>query len=163
MVPAAAAASAQFTQRWPELKGEAWFTPVGLDLRPSSVDALAKLGLEARCCDIASLDEPCTYSVITMADVLEHMPFPKIGLSAAHRLLKPKGILFLSMPHYDCPAWRLLDTANANPYWGELEHFHNFSRQRLDCLLQEAGFEVLSYAVSERYRICMELIARRVN
>jgi len=28
MAPAAAAASAQFTQRWPELKGEAWLTDV---------------------------------------------------------------------------------------------------------------------------------------
>ena len=84
-------------------------------------------------------------------------------MHAAHRLLQSKGILFLSMPHFDCPAWRLLDLANANPYWGELEHFHNFSRQRLDSLLREAGFELLSYAVSERYRICMEVTARRLD
>lgn len=139
------------------------FTPVGIDLRPSSVQAIARMGIEANCCDIAALDQPDTFSVITMADVLEHMPFPRIGLHAAHRLLQSKGILFLSMPHFDCPAWRLLDLANANPYWGELEHFHNFSRQRLDSLLRAAGFELLSYAVSERYRICMEVTARRLD
>jgi len=138
------------------------FTPVGIDLRQSSVDAIARLGIEALCCDITSLDQPNAFSVISMADVLEHMPFPRAGLDAAYRLLQHNGILFLSMPHYDCPAWRLLDLANANPYWGELEHFHNFSRQRLDNLLRETGFEFMSYGISERYRICMEITARRV-
>jgi 2-polyprenyl-3-methyl-5-hydroxy-6-metoxy-1,4-benzoquinol methylase len=36
-----------------------------------------------------------------MADVLEHMPFPKTGLAAAHRLRRPDGVLFLSMPNMD--------------------------------------------------------------
>jgi hypothetical protein len=70
-------------------------------------------------------------------------------------------VLFVSMPNYDCMAWRLLDAGNANPYWGELEHFHNFSRARLSALLSEQGFEPVQYAVSERYRVCMEIIARR--
>jgi hypothetical protein len=67
------------------------------------------------------------------------------------------------MPHYDCAAWRLLDAANANPYWGELEHFHNFSRRRLHALLEDSGFAPVHYSVSERYRVCMEIIARRVD
>jgi len=91
------------------------------------------------------------------------MPFPKEGLSAAHRLLQPDGVLFVSMPNYDCMAWRLLDAGNANIYWGELEHFHNFSRARLYALLEEQGFEPVHYAVSERYRACMEVIARRIG
>jgi 2-polyprenyl-3-methyl-5-hydroxy-6-metoxy-1,4-benzoquinol methylase len=143
---------------------EEWgFTPLGLDLRPASVEAIQRLGIEARCADLATLDEPGRFSVISMADVLEHMPFPRDGLAAAHRLLRPGGALFVSMPNYDCAAWRLLDAANANPYWGELEHFHNFSRRRLYALLAEQSFEPLSYSVSERYRVCMEIIARRAG
>ena len=137
------------------------FSPVGLDLRPSSVDVMRQLGIEAHCIDIAAFDQSERFSVVSMADVLEHMPFPKTGLSAARRLLRPDGILFVSMPSYDCAAWRLLDTANANPFWGELEHFHNFSRTRLYTLMQEMGFEPIHYGVSERYRVCMEVIARR--
>lgn len=137
------------------------FRPVGLDLRPSSVEALQRLGIEARCAELTTLDEGLRFAAISMADVLEHMPFPKDGLVAAHRLLRPDGMLFVSMPNYDCMAWRLLDESN-NPYWGELEHFHNFSRQRLYDLLAEHGFEPVHYAVSERYRIGMEVIARRV-
>lgn len=139
------------------------FTPVGLDLRPSSVEAMRKLGIEAHCLDVATLDEPERFSVVSMADVLEHMPFPQDGLAAARRLLRPGGVLFASMPNYDCMAWRLLDSDNANPYWGELEHFHNFSRVRLYALMRDLGFEPIGYGVSERYRVCMEVIARRAS
>ncbi|MFD8631517.1 class I SAM-dependent methyltransferase [Streptomyces sp. NPDC059533] len=141
---------------------EEWgFQPRGLDLRPATVQAMRALGIDAHCADLTALDEPGRYSVISLADVLEHMPYPGQGLVAAHRLLREDGVLFASMPHYDCAAWRLLDARNANPYWGELEHFHNFSRARFYSLLEEHGFEPLQYAVSERYRLCMEVIARR--
>jgi predicted SAM-dependent methyltransferase len=98
-----------------------------------------------------------------MADVLEHMPFPQEGLAATRRLLRPGGILFVSMPNYDCAAWRLLDVNNSNFYWGELEHFHNFSRRRLYALLSDMGFEALHSGISKRYRVCMEVIARTAN
>jgi SAM-dependent methyltransferase len=137
------------------------FDPVGLDLRRDNVEALKKLGIEAHCQDLAALEGAARFAVISMADVLEHVPFPQEGMTAARRLLAPGGILFVSMPHYDCAAWRLLDKANANPYWSELEHFHNFTRQRLYALLEETGFAPVAYGVSERYRVCMEVIARR--
>ncbi len=86
-----------------------------------------------------------------------------MALEAAHRLLDQDGVLFVSMPNFDCSAWRLLDRDNANPYWGELEHYHNFSRSRLYELLQEMNFEPVRYGVSERYRVCMEVVAKRRN
>jgi hypothetical protein len=46
-----------------------------------------------------------------------------------------------------------------NPYWGEIEHYHNFSRKRLYALLQNHGFKPADYHISERYRVCMEVIA----
>lgn len=78
----------------------------------------SRLGIEAHCADLTSLDAPGRYSVISLADVLEHMPYPGEGLVAAHRLLREDGVIFASMPNYDCAVWRLLDAADANPYWG---------------------------------------------
>jgi SAM-dependent methyltransferase len=143
---------------------EEWgFTPVGLDLRRTSVEAMKQLGIEAHCIDIAALDQAGRFSVVSLADVLEHMPFPQDGLKAVRRLLRPAGAVLVSMPHYDCAAWRLLDASNANPYWAELEHFHNFSRARLYALMKDHGFEPVAYGVSERYRLCMEVIFRRAD
>ena len=141
---------------------EEWgFTPVGLDLRRQNVEAMQKLGVEAHCVDITDFRPPNLFDVVSMADVLEHMPFPENGLTAAHRLLRPDGILFVSMPNYNCPARKLLDAENRNPYWNAFEHFHNFSRERLYSLTKQTGFSVLQYGVGERYRVCMEVILRR--
>lgn len=137
------------------------FNPVGVDLRDSNVAALKQFGIEAHCVDINKFDQPGRYSVISMADVLEHMPFPKPCLAAVHKLLRPGGIVLISMPNSGSMVWKALDMANANPYWGEIEHFHNFSRERLYSLLNECGFEPLRYGISERYRVCMEVIAMR--
>jgi protein O-GlcNAc transferase len=98
-----------------------------------------------------------------MADVLEHIPFPKMALAAAHRLLQQDGVLFLSMRNMDSMVWRLLHRNGANPYWGEIEHYHNFSRRRLYALLKNHGFQPAEYSVSERCRVGMEVIAVKEN
>ena len=136
------------------------FEPVGIDLRTENVAALASLGIEACRCDITDLDHDGRYSVVSMTDVLEHLPFPKKGLESVRRLLKPGGTLLISTPNAGTVAWRMLAKSGVNPYMGEIEHYHNFSRKRLASLLNEFGFHVVSYAISERYRLGMEIVAR---
>jgi protein O-GlcNAc transferase len=139
------------------------FTPVGLDLRKDNVSQLSNIGVEAHCVDISELKQESRYSVISLCDVLEHMPFPAKGLTAAHRLLKSGGVLFLSMPNMDSILWGALNNSNSNPYWGELEHYHNFGRKRLYQLLEEFNFEPVRFGISERYRVCMEVVAIKVG
>jgi SAM-dependent methyltransferase len=138
------------------------FTPIGIDLRTQAVAALNAYGIEAHSRDFSTFERPGGVQVISFADVLEHMPFPQHALAHAHAQLAAGGLLFASMPNLDCHAWKVLDHARTNPYWGELEHYHNFGRQRLEALLREQGFEPLSYGISERYYLCMEIVARRV-
>jgi 2-polyprenyl-3-methyl-5-hydroxy-6-metoxy-1,4-benzoquinol methylase len=137
------------------------FEPVGLDLRDANVKSLARSGIEAHCIDIAELRPREPFDVISMNDVLEHMPYPGEGLVAAGRLLNAGGVLLVSTPNFDSDVWKAMDAAAANPYWGELEHYHNFGRNRLYAFLREHGFEPARYGVSERYRAGMEVIARK--
>ena len=139
------------------------FDAVGCDLRPAAVEALQAVGIEAHLSDIAQLRLPHPCQVISMANVLEHMPYPRTGLIAARERLADGGILLVSMPNSDAPAWQLLDRMNANPYWNEIEHYHNFGRARLSRLLNDLGFAPLRYGISERYRIGMEVIARKIS
>jgi SAM-dependent methyltransferase len=137
------------------------FTPLGLDLRADNVKAMSALGIEAHCKDLADLSIDAACSVVSMADVLEHAPYPKQTLRAAHRLLAGAGVLFISMPNMESMLWKTMDRQRANPYWAEIEHYHNFSRVRLYALLREMGFAPVRYGISERYRACMEVIARK--
>jgi len=136
------------------------YDAVGLDLRDESVARMRELGFEAHREDLLTYAPAAPFDVIAMADVLEHMPFPKPALRRARELLRPGGALFLSMPNMDSFAWKQLDREKRNPYWGELKHLHNFGRARLHALLEEMGFEPLRYGISQRYVACMEVVAR---
>ena len=99
--------------------------------------------------------------MISMADVLENLPFPKPALLAAHGLLSEGGVLFVSMSNRDAFAWHALDEQQRNPYSGDIEHLHNFGRERLYQLLDECGFAPFHYGISERHCACMEVLARK--
>lgn len=137
------------------------YQAVGVDMRRDAVDALSAVGFEAHCMDFAKLDHAGRYTVISMADVLEHMPFPADALTAARRLLAPDGVLLVSTPNSGSIVWDVFTLRGMNDYWSELEHYHNFSRARLSALLEQTGFTVAHFAISERYRLGMEIIAKR--
>jgi 2-polyprenyl-3-methyl-5-hydroxy-6-metoxy-1,4-benzoquinol methylase len=124
---------------------------------------MKRLGFEAHAVALEAFDinDAERFDVVSMADALEHMPFPKQTLLSVRRLLVDGGHLFLSMPNADCFGWRAYDALRANPYWGEIEHLHNFGRKRLCALLRECGFEPKSYAVNERYFVGMEVVAEK--
>jgi protein O-GlcNAc transferase len=132
----------------------------GLDLRTQNVEIMRNYGFDAQTLDLGDYRPGELLDVISMADVLEHMPFPKVALRRARELLRPGGLLFVSMPNADSFVWSMLTRKQANPYWLEVEHYHNFSRTRLYGLLDECGFVPVRYGISQRYRACMEVIAR---
>lgn len=134
----------------------------GIDLRDESVAQLREWGFDVQAVALEDYHPAEPFDVVSLADVLEHMPFPRDALRRVRELLRPEGLLFVSMPNADAFVWRALNEADANPYWGEIEHCHNFGRKRLSALLAETGFGVVRYGISERYRACMELIARRL-
>lgn len=134
---------------------------VGLDRREQSVERMRERGFEAHARGLGDFHPEARFDVISLADVLEHLPFPRTALRQAWELLNEEGLLFVSMPNADSFLWQELDRAGTNPYWAELEHLHNFGRRRLHRLLEACGFVPRRYAVSERYRACMEVVAER--
>lgn len=135
------------------------FHPIGVDLRRDNVEKLQQLGYEAYCQDLLALDLEAPCQVISLMDVLEHVPYPGKFLQAVVNLLDDGGVCFLSMPNTEQILWDVWTAQNINPYWGEIEHYHNFSRTRLYALLEEHGLQPVRYGVSERYRACMEVVA----
>lgn len=79
-----------------------------------------------------------TFDAITSFEVLEHLPYPGSFLSAARRLLRPKGTLLLSVPNLDDPYCLHQQITPAMPPI----HINFFTRRSLGSLLERAGFEI---------------------
>ena len=137
------------------------FEPVGLDARSDTADRMEALGITVLTGQLANVDRGSGFDVVSFFDVLEHVPFPTTALIDAYRILRPGGCLVVSTPNMDTHAWRQLDEAGKNPYWGEIEHYHSFTRRRLVSLLSDHGFRFLSYDVAARWRLGMEILAVR--
>ena len=70
------------------------------------------------------------YDTVIMIEVLEHLPHPWLALAEARRVLKPGGVILVSVPHLS----RLHD----------LPHdYYRFTANGLASLLTEAGFSAL--------------------
>lgn len=124
----------------------------GVDLRRENCDAMRQMGFQVWDCQISHVGE--TFELVAMCDVLEHMVNPKGALRHARKVGE---CLLISCPNMGSVAWQAL--GDQNPYWREIEHFHNFSRQRLVALLKETGWKVEKVRVSERYRLGLEILA----
>jgi protein O-GlcNAc transferase len=129
---------------------------------PENVEKLRNFGFEAYSDDIENIAAIERFSVVSMADVLEHVPFPRRSLAAVHRMMRPGGALFVSMPNMDSIIWRSSMPRVRTLTNGELEHYRNFTRARLVRLLESQGFKFAEYNVSERYRTRMEVIALKI-
>ena len=139
------------------------FEPIGVDLRKDGVVVLQSLGIQAYCDLVQNIQFEKSISVISMMDVLEHIPYPKEVLISLHSKMEKDGCLLISCPNSESWIWKFMVTQRKgiNPYFNSIEHYHNFSRTRLVSLLNECGFNVKKYGISERYRSGMEIIAQK--
>lgn len=137
------------------------FHAIGIDARAAAIEQIQSLGYSGVVGDITELTVSDPVDVISMADILEHVAFPREALKRVFAALKPGGVIVVSCPNYDCASWRASTKAGNNPYWGEIEHFHNFSRASLMRLLSQEGFLPVDYQISRRYKSCMEITAIR--
>ena len=134
------------------------FEVAGVDTRADAVENLRGRGF-AGFADLAAAGDE--YDVASLFDVLEHVPDPASMLAGVRDALVADGLVVISCPNMDSEAWRELDATGRNPYWGEIEHLHNFTRSRLQSLLRDCGFTPISFDIPFRWMLGMEITARK--
>jgi SAM-dependent methyltransferase len=98
------------------------------------------------------------FDVITMWDLLEHLPEPLQGLETARRLLKPSGLLLVNTPNENS----LLRQVARGLYRGSRGfittpvnrlyhryHLHYFAAETLSLLFRRAGFELVEMSTKQ--------------
>jgi SAM-dependent methyltransferase len=125
---------------------DAGFTASGVEFsKDSAAAARAFTGMDiyqGRLEDVSILAE--SIDIITMWDVIEHVPFPIETLKKSCALLKPGGLIALSTPNIDglFPKMSYF-LANQLSYWPHPEppyHLFQFSVSTLSSALEKSGF-----------------------
>jgi 2-polyprenyl-3-methyl-5-hydroxy-6-metoxy-1,4-benzoquinol methylase len=137
------------------------FAAVGLETRADAVERIKTLGGNALRHDFMELKFEVVVDVLSMMDVLEQVPFPRAALRKAAQVLRPGGVLVISTPDLTSSIWKALDAEKLNPYWQDLERYHNFSRDRLVTLLRDSDFDIVDFALPGRAQAQMEFYAVR--
>jgi SAM-dependent methyltransferase len=114
----------------------------GLDLSRSAVALLRQRGLRAHATSVQAFEaEP--YDAVVGFDVIEHALDPLGFVRAAHRLLRPGGILALTTPDTRSLAARLMGSRWYH-YIPET-HLFLFDRHNLGAMLFRGGFRVVRH------------------
>jgi 2-polyprenyl-3-methyl-5-hydroxy-6-metoxy-1,4-benzoquinol methylase len=114
-----------------------------------------------------------TYDVVTMWDVIEHLPDPSSTLRAVHSALRPGGVFAITTMDVEALFPRIV--GRRWPWYMQM-HLVYFSRRTLGELLRRSGFEIVevtrhrrivrvSYAVSRigTYSRIAERVARLIT
>jgi 2-polyprenyl-3-methyl-5-hydroxy-6-metoxy-1,4-benzoquinol methylase len=118
------------------------FEVTGVELSDFAAQKGRAKGLNIISGDIFSAKFSSEYfDIITLLDVIEHVPNPKTTLEEAKRILKPGGLLTINTPDAQSlwaktlgPRWQLIMPP---------EHINYFSPQNMSDYLSQSGFKVI--------------------
>lgn len=89
-----------------------------------------------------------TFSLVTLFDVIEHIPNPVEFISIIHQLTAPGGHILFVTPDIDTLSFKLLK--NKWPHFVQ-EHLALFSPKSMDKLLTATGFRTKTHGWARKY------------
>lgn len=111
----------------------------GTEIAPQPVQMLRAEGYDVLLGDAAELElESGAYDVVSLIEVIEHVPDPRALMRRAAALLRPGGVLFMTTPHAGGISGLVLGLQ-----WSAVsppEHLQLFSRRGMSIALAASGF-----------------------
>jgi 2-polyprenyl-3-methyl-5-hydroxy-6-metoxy-1,4-benzoquinol methylase len=125
------------------MKSYGWHT-YGCDINDTACERARTRGLDIFWGQLEEAKYPDKFfDVITMNDVLEHIPSPSRVLCECYRILKEDGLLIVNLPNFDC-----FDRKIFQGNWYHLDaprHLYHFSVSTLKWMLGKNGFHIEKY------------------
>jgi 2-polyprenyl-3-methyl-5-hydroxy-6-metoxy-1,4-benzoquinol methylase len=122
---------------------KAGYTARGVELcQDAAAYAQTEFGLDVELghFEESRFPENC-FDVVTMWQVLEHVPYPLMFLKEVHKVLKPRGMVVVSTPNIGGVPARILKKR-----WWNIRrvHINQYTTETLSSLLTNAGFRKVS-------------------
>jgi len=118
---------------------KAGYTTKGIEISQYAAEyAGSEFGLDVEVKPFEELQYPENYfDVVTLWQVLEHVPHPLVVLREVHRILKPEGLLVTSTPDIESIMAKIFRRK-----WWSLRrlHINQFTAKTLTDMLKRAGF-----------------------
>ena len=137
---------------------KAGYTTKGIEISQDAAEyAIREFGLDVEAKPFEELRFAENYfDVVTLWQVLEHVPYPLIILKEVHRILKPEGLLATSTPDIES----ILAKIFRRKWWNLRKlHINQFTVKTLTDMLKRAGFKnVFSTKYKEYISISMLVI-----
>ena len=123
------------------MRAEGW-KAYGVDTSPwASQYARERLQLDVLTGEVADASFPDGhFHLVTLWDVLEHVHDPRATLLETARILRPGGLLVMTLPNLD--SWEASLFGPNWVGWDVPRHLHLFPKTTLDRLLRETGFQM---------------------
>ena len=121
---------------------ESQFNVYGIDVNTTSIEVAQKKGLKVYACRLENIIQyglPREFDIITFFNLLEHIDNPRGFISSVNKLVKPGGLVMMSVPNMERASRKL---------WKEIwdmppHHLVRYSREGLKILLDECGFDTV--------------------
>jgi SAM-dependent methyltransferase len=141
----------------------------GVDTAPAAVDLARRRGIDMHCGTIEEAPwKDGFFDAVLFTDSLEHIPDPRSAVRRAASLLKPDGVLGVTVPNFGGWQRRVF-----GGYWFHLDlprHLQHFDVPALTSLLRTAALEPVSVSTSSmvlglpgsvQYRMFGRCVVRR--
>jgi len=139
---------------------ESGWNAQGIELSEFAAEEAKQKGHRVYCGTLENFDHPPgRFETVSMWDVIEHLPDPRLDILRINKLLKMGGSFVFTTPAIDSvPAWLFKDRWMG---FKENEHLYFFSKQTLKALLDLCGFRVKMLKFEGKY-ISFDLFKRRI-
>lgn len=128
---------------------------IGVDVSQRAIKEAARRGVKTKLHDLNRLPLPFEdkyFDVVVLTDTLEHLLEPLAILDDCWRILNKRGRVIITVPNFARLENRLqmlrgdpVDILQWEKYGDEREHFHWFTKGKIEYFLSKANFEKIKF------------------
>ncbi|MFW6118468.1 MAG: class I SAM-dependent methyltransferase [Chloroflexota bacterium] len=135
---------------------KAGYTTKGIEIsQDAAAYAIKEFGLDVEAKPFEEMRfSESSFDVVTLWQVLEHVPYPLMVLKEVYRILKPGGLVVASTPNIESIPAKIL-----RKKWWDIKrlHINQFTTKTLTDILHNAGFKKMS-SVSYRGFVSLSIL-----